>query len=447
MGSEGNSSPFVVEKSEVVLVKPAKPTPDVSLSLSVIDNDPQIEGIVQTICVFTPEPQQARHDLASLLQYALSHALVYYYPLAGKLHRKSDDNRLQLNYKAGDGVPFTKATSTSTLSSINYLDSAGDGAYQLVPCYVPVKGCEGYDPLALQVTKFACGGITIGMAHSHSVSDGVGAAQFFRAMIELASGKTQRPSVIPVWDRERLPFNGKLGDVVGSPMAGSFISLTGDMTREILNITSDDITNLKKTIAENEQFTNETEKKVVVTTFEILAAHVWRARCRALNMSPDETAILDIVIDIRSFMDPPLPVGYYGNGCVSGNVVLTAKELREASLAHVVRLIKDMKKAALDKQFVLGKLTEIERRVKDMESFKGISRGFMTLTDWRQIGLQYDGWGGLKNIIPFIPMAMPFISVLLPASKADPAISGGVRLLVALPKDAMTKFKEEMNAI
>ena len=67
---------------------------------------------------------------------------------------------------------------------------------------------DRYDPLALQVTKFACGGITIGMAHSHSVADGVGAAQLFRAMIELASGKTPQPSVIPVWERERLTFNG-----------------------------------------------------------------------------------------------------------------------------------------------------------------------------------------------------------------------------------------------
>uniref|UniRef100_A0A0D3C2P3 Uncharacterized protein n=1 Tax=Brassica oleracea var. oleracea TaxID=109376 RepID=A0A0D3C2P3_BRAOL len=146
MESEDSLSPLVVEKSEVVLVKPSKPTPDVSLSLSTLDNDPMVESIVQTICVFAPEPyleDQANHDLAYLLQHALSHALVYYYPFAGKLHRKSDDNRLQLNCKPGDGVPFIRATAACTLSSLNYLDSAGDEAYQLVPCYEPVKGCEG----------------------------------------------------------------------------------------------------------------------------------------------------------------------------------------------------------------------------------------------------------------------------------------------------------------
>ncbi|ESQ45858.1 hypothetical protein EUTSA_v10011129mg [Eutrema salsugineum] len=452
MGSNDSSGLLVVEKSEVVLVKPLKPTPHVSLSLSTIDNDPKVENIVQTICVFAPKPYregQAKYDLASLLQHALSHVLVYYYPFAGKLHRKSDDNRLVLNCKDGDGVPFTRATAACTLASLNYLDSAGDEAYQLVPCYEPVKGCEGYDPLALQFTKFACGGITIGMAHSHSVSDGVGAAQFFRAMIELASGKSQ-PSVIPVWERERLNFNGKLGEVVDFPKAGSSITPSSytsddDMVREILNITSDDITKLKKTIAEDEQTTNENEKKVVVTTLEILAAQIWRARCRALNMSPNETMVLSIAIGIRNFIEPPLPEGYYGNAFVNGYVALTAKELSDSSLSSLVRLIKDLKRAAMDKRYMLGKLSEMERSVKDMSCSSDINKGFMVVTDWRQIGLQYDGWGGLVNIIPLVSMTMPFICVLLPASKADPGMSGGVRVLATLPRDAMAKFKEEMT--
>jgi hypothetical protein len=41
------------------------------------------------------------------------------------------------------------------------------------------------------------------MSLSHSVCDGSGAAQFFQALAELASGKSE-PSVKPVWERERL---------------------------------------------------------------------------------------------------------------------------------------------------------------------------------------------------------------------------------------------------
>uniref|UniRef100_A0A1J3D5U4 3'-N-debenzoyl-2'-deoxytaxol N-benzoyltransferase n=1 Tax=Noccaea caerulescens TaxID=107243 RepID=A0A1J3D5U4_NOCCA len=447
MGSEDSSCVLIVEKSEVVLVKPSKPTPDVSLSLSTIDNDPLIEMVLKTICVYAPKPyleDQANHDPASLLQMAISGALSYYYPLAGKIHRKPDDNRIQLNCKAGDGVPFIRATASCTLASLNYLDSAGDVAYQLVPCNEPVKGCEGYDPLAFQVTTFACGGITIGMAHAHAVCDGVGVAQFFRAMIELASGKKQ-PSVIPVWDRERLTFNGKPGGSVDLPNVGSSLC-TDDMVREILTITSDNITKLKKKIAEDEQFTNDNkEKKVVVTTLEILAAHVWRARCRALNMSPNETLDLGLAIGIRGIMEPPLPEGYYGNAFLSGFVTLTARELSESSLSRIVGLIKDMKRAALDKRFVLGQLSDIEGRVKVMPTPENIGIGTMVLSDWRQIGLHYDGWGGLVNIIPLIPMNNPFFWILLPVSKAVPEMKGGVRVMVTLPREAMAKFKEEID--
>ncbi|CAH8350700.1 unnamed protein product [Eruca vesicaria subsp. sativa] len=445
--TEENSIPLVVKKSEVVLVKPSQPIPDVSLSLSTIDNDPHCEIINQTVCVYAPKPyleDQANDDPASLLQGALSNALIYYFPLAGKIHRRSDDYRLQLSYKAGDGVPFISATAACTLSSLNYLDSIGDAAYQLVPCYEPVKGCEEYDPLALQVTKFACGGITIGMTHSHSVCDGVGIAQFFRAMIELASGKTQ-PTVIPVWERERLTFKGKLGDVPDVPNAGSLY--TDDMVQEILNITSDNIMKLKKAIVEDEHITNKQENNVVVTTLEIVAAQVWRARCRALNMSPDENMVLSLVIGIRGIMEPSLPEGYYGNAFVIGFVTSTAKDLSESSLSRVVRQIKDMKRAVLDKRYVLGQLSHIERRLEMKATNNIVSIGCTLLTDWRQIGLFYNGWGGLVNIIPLVPRTNPLLYILLPPPKADPGMSGGVRLLVTLPRDAMAKFKEEMNIV
>ncbi|KFK28856.1 hypothetical protein AALP_AA7G057400 [Arabis alpina] len=456
MASDDSSILLVVEKLEVVLVKPSKPTPDVSLSLSTIDNNPSYETIVKTICVFAPNPNLKDQAMVSLLQHGLSQALFYYYPLAGKLHRKSEDNRLELNYKAGDGVPFIKASATCTLSSLSYLEGTDhfDASYQLVPCYEPVKD---YDPLALQVTKFACGGMAIGMAHAHAVCDGVGVAQFFRAMIDLAFGRKTQPTVIPVWNRERLTFdniNDELGDDNKKPelvelrkpqssIATSPYKITHDLVREILNITWEDITKLKNIIAENKSKTNEHEKlEVDATTLEVLAAHIWRARSRALKLNPEGTTVLGLGVGIRSIMEPPLPEGYYGNAVVPALVALTARELSKSPLSRVVRLIKDMKREALDKRYVLGKLSEMETRIKVMAWPNRIGIETMLLSDWRQIGLQYDG---LVNIIPLISMTRPFICVLLPASKADPGMSGGVRLVVTLPREAMAKFKEEMQ--
>lgn len=53
------------------------------------------------------------------------------------------------------------------------------------------------------------------------------------------------------------------------------------------------------------------------------------------------------------------------------------------------------------------------------------------LSDWRQIGIPYNGWGGLVNIIPIIPMTVPLLWILLRASKAVIGMSGGIRVLVS----------------
>ncbi|CAH8267746.1 unnamed protein product [Arabidopsis lyrata] len=465
MPTRDNSCPFVVEKSEVVLVKPSKPTPDVTLSLSTIDNDPNNEVILDILCVFAPNPyvqDHADYHPASFIQLALSNALVYYYPLAGKLHRLTSDQTLQLDCTEGDGVPLIKATASCSLSSLNYLESGDhlDATYQLVPSHDTLKGCNlGYRPLALQVTKFTCGGMTIGLVHSHTVCDGIGLAQFSQAILELAAGKAQ-PTVIPVWDRDRLTSNQisspcKLGNDKKDPKlvdlekaCSSPDTPTEDMVREILNITSEDITKLKNISIEDENLANENEKNMEITTVEALAAYVWRARCRAMKLDPDTITDLVISVGIRSSMEPPLPEGYYGNAFTYASVALTAEELSKTPMSRLVRLIKDAKREALDNGYVWEKLREMENTMKLKLASEEIHGGvFMMLTDWRHLGLDQEVWGGLMNIIPLVPLTLPFMCVLLPASKAVPGKSGGVRVLTTLPRYAMAKFKEEMDAL
>ncbi|KAL1206577.1 Spermidine coumaroyl-CoA acyltransferase [Cardamine amara subsp. amara] len=165
------SLPFLLEKKPVELVKPSKHTPCEILSLSILDND-FLNEVHATIYVFKAN-EENRNDPVSLLRKAFSDLLVYYYPLSGKLMRRENDQKLQLICR-GEGVPFEVATASLDLSSLNYIENLDDQvALQLVPeIEIAYDTNVSYQPLALQVTKFACGGFTIGTALTHIVCDG-----------------------------------------------------------------------------------------------------------------------------------------------------------------------------------------------------------------------------------------------------------------------------------
>jgi hypothetical protein len=122
-----HNTPLLLDRKDVVLVKPSKPTPSGVLSLSSIDNSPTHECLCQIVYVFrskvdTSSSMSGQADPACVIKEALSQALVYYYPLAGKLNKCSDLGKLQINCTA-DGVPFLEATANnSQLSSLHYLD-------------------------------------------------------------------------------------------------------------------------------------------------------------------------------------------------------------------------------------------------------------------------------------------------------------------------------------
>ena len=97
---------------------------------------------------------------------------------------------------------------------------------------------------------------------SHSICDGFGAAQFFQALVELASEKSEL-SVKPVWERERLvatrtkePFQLMFPD--GHSLATSPYMPTIDLLHECFHVSSESIKRIK--MSWTEEF--ETEKFV-----------------------------------------------------------------------------------------------------------------------------------------------------------------------------------------
>ncbi|KAG2394975.1 hypothetical protein LR48_Vigan09g133400 [Vigna angularis] len=450
------NTPFELIMKEVVLIKPSKPTPSSILPLSTLDNIPVLYSPCHTLHVFQSkthdldEPGCPNHQLldpADMIKAAISKALFYYYPLAGRLVKDTDGN-FMINCSA-EGVPFLEASASCNLSSLHCLDGTDMENSKHLVFDLPSQSESGYQyPLVFKVTTFTCGGFTIGMGLLHTVGDGFGASQILKAIIELARGESE-PSVKPVWERERLK-----GSITKQPLlfdsvdeASAAVSPflpTEILVQECIKVNSDNISRLKMSLmkesGENENF----------TTFESLAAYVWRAKSRALKLNLDGKVKLTMVVGVRKHLQDPLSEGYYGNTVVDIVVVLTVRELNERPLYEIVKLIKETKKVACNSDYVRNFINTLETGVTN-SNIEGCG-AHTALTDWRYLGFLEKIDCGVKELVNTLPVSFGMfgsidLCIFSSLCNLDSSMEGGVSIFQSLPAAALLEFKEEMEAL
>ncbi|MED6179613.1 hypothetical protein PIB30_002437 [Stylosanthes scabra] len=196
---------------QFVYVKPSKPTPIGNISLSTIDNVSDNNGFCFVVHVYQ-SPKDSKNsfqkDPALMIKEALSKALFYYYPLAGRIVKHAD-GKFIVNCNA-NGVPFVEAVANCNLSSLNYLDGSNTEIAKHLVLDLESEDEHGFQvyPMLLKVTKFLCGGFTFGLGASHNIIDGSGASQFLQVIAEFVSGKSEPSVKPPTWEREK--FDGSI---------------------------------------------------------------------------------------------------------------------------------------------------------------------------------------------------------------------------------------------
>ncbi|XP_047063519.1 benzyl alcohol O-benzoyltransferase-like [Lolium rigidum] len=426
---------FAVRRRDPELVGPAAPTPRETKRLSDIDNQNVLRIYVSLAFFYRGrEDAVAPADPAGVVRRALGEALVHYYPLAGRL-REVEGRKLVVDC-TGEGVLFVEAEADVRLAELQ-----AAGLRPPIPCMdqllLEVEGSSGTlgTPLMLiQVTRLLCGGFVLALRHSHAMCDAIGIAQFINAVAELARG-LPAPTVAPAWSRELLEVpRAPASSFPRSESAAAAQApqpVDADMVVRSFTFGPSEVAAIKKRLPPLLRDT--------ATTFEALAAFLWRARTAALEFPPDDDAPapLAILANFRAAAELGLPSGYYGNAAVPTLALADAAALRRGSLEDAVALVRHAK--------VVVTADYVRSRVEELALGGRPPLNKYLLSDLRRAGFHRVDFGWGKPVFGGPVYHVFGISFFI--AFTDQNGEDAVVVPVALPRQAMERFAVEMESL
>nr|CAD1842184.1 unnamed protein product [Ananas comosus var. bracteatus] len=341
----------VKREAPITLLSPENPTPIETVCLSNIDQT--VAFPVETIFFYDAPPVKTL-DIVEILKRSVSDVLLIpYYFMAGRLDFNVETKRLELLCNNA-GILFASATSRLKLEELGNLSLPNPSFRHLILQTDGFKSLRETPVFTIQVTRFKCGGLSIGFVTNHSIMDGRSAAEMFENLAAICRGEGMKyknlnndRSCIRARDPPRIMFDHpeytKLAEYTTSfsTSSSSFtsplqstppISLSKPLKNnifEMLSFTSDMIECLK------EKATNK------CSTFEAIVAHLWRSRARAVFEDPNQTSSVLFAVDIRPKISPPLPDGYIGNAVITASASASVKSLIEKPFSFCVELVQE----------------------------------------------------------------------------------------------------------
>lgn len=425
------------------LIPPNGPTPRHTLYLSNLDDQRFLRFSIKYLYVF---PASGAIPIPTL-KAALAAALVEYYPLAGRLKpSEEEEGKLVVECNA-EGALFAEAA----LPGIAAADFRGarppHKSWRKLLYRVDSNGFVDVPPLVVQVTHLGCGGMVLCTAINHCLCDGIGTAHFLHAWARAAAARGISPvsGIAIVHDRRALrPRRPPLIAFThpeysnGNADAAGIAHLLGGqpLSPVSLTFTASHLAHLKNQLLTS-PFSPSSPAPALkrCTSFEALAAAVWRAWVRALDPSPSPSSLpvkLLFSVNVRNRLTPELPAGFYGNGFVLGCAESTAAQLTASdSMAATVRLVQGAKDS-VDDAYVrsMVDLLEADRgRKPDLAAS-------LVISAWTRLGLEELDFG---NGAPLHmgPLTSEIYCVFVPVA-GDPR---GVSVLVSVPLAAADRFR------
>ncbi|KAL6984841.1 omega-hydroxypalmitate O-feruloyl transferase [Sarracenia purpurea var. burkii] len=425
-------------------VMPAGPipaSPGDTLYLSNLDDMIGARVFTPTVYFYRPNSLISRQrPIMKTLRDALSSVLVPYYPFSGRL-RERKNGKLEVFFGPEQGVLMVEAHSEMGLSNLGDLSVPNPGYAPLVfkfPDEGPYKVID-MPLLMAQVTFFSCGGFSLGLRTCHCLCDGLGAMQFLAAWSSTAKSGELVTNPSPCWEREI--FRPRDPPLVKYPHVefmrvddGSTLAATlaeNKMVQKCYRISREFQIHLKNLAQE--------EGNPSCTSFDAMAAHVWRSWVKALDVKPQDSNLrLTFSVNARQKLkNPSLKDGFYGNALCVACAMSAASELTGGCLSETTRMVRDAR-LSVSEEYLRSTIDHLEVAGPRRLEFDGK----LTITQWTRFSIYESadfGWGRPVYAGPIDLTPTPQVCVFLPEGEA--AASAGTMLVwICLPEPAADRF-------
>ncbi|KAJ4757440.1 HXXXD-type acyl-transferase family protein [Rhynchospora pubera] len=296
----------MVEVLESCFVVPSDETPKGRLWLSNLGQFAR--GLFSGTVNFYKKTEATSFFSVEVLKASLAIALVLFYPLAGRCTVGSD-GRVELDCNA-KGCFFVRAQLERTFDSINFQPSQ-----ELEQLFIPSTQMAGSESpfllLMIQATYLKCGGVVLGFAVNHIITDGQSSFHFIQTWASITRGDLS--SIVPP-SFDQTPLRARSPPIVKFDLPykdNAARSTPTDRTTTKLRLSKEQVSSLKSRCNRG--------KVTKISTFCSVASLIWKCYCYAQNLGPDTTAHLTMPVDIHNRLQPQLPKTHFSNAIVQAS--------------------------------------------------------------------------------------------------------------------------------
>ncbi|XP_058108933.1 putrescine hydroxycinnamoyltransferase 3-like [Magnolia sinica] len=423
--------------SSTVIPQGLPPTENTKIPLTVFDMLAADMHIAVLHAYMQPMPTN------TALKDGLKKAVGLFPTLAGQLVENDDHCRPYISLgDNGGGVLVVETNVGSELLDILPLKPSPE----LERFHPPID--ETQHLLQIQLNRFLCGGLVIGLTAQHRVADGKAMSSFFVAWGKLVRGL--QIDSFPVYDQTMLiPRDPPRCDHDHWGIEFQPLPLPPSIPPSTLN--SNKIRNMR--VHYSWEFISKIKAQMPRkhSTFEVLMGHLWKNITRARGLDPDTLTQIRLSVNGRPRLRPPAPSEYFGNMVINAYPRARVKKLTKGSVADAARLVHD----------AVGRIED--GYIRSLIDFRAINSGdvLAPVTDFEEPflcpNLEVDSWlgfpfhevdfGGGGNLCAFASSWVPAERVVILMPSLPGIGEGGVDVMLTLFQDHARLFREISHSL